>query len=483
MSKRVLIISDSIFRQTGYSTVAKNIIKYLDPNVTVAQLGLSHAPVDNYDCRCNYYSPLMDHKNCCNVQSLKTIEYYDSKSNTVEHLIVNNEKLEVSEYSCNKGTPNNSDPYSFESAYFVIEHFKPDIVIAINDVWAVYKINFLKNRNKFKFISYLAIDSECLPYIIKTHEEINTVQFITLTDKVVVFTNWAKETVNKTINIVTKQNASNIEVIPHGVDKSIFFPISDAKDVFSKFFNLNKNDIFLIGSVNRNQPRKRLDAIFQVLRLLIDKYEKPNSKRFMVHFHCAVQDSHGWDLQWLAAYYDVNDRIILDKNLKPGVGVPDSILNAIVNTYDCHLVPTNSEGWGLSILETMACGIPNVISDYSAHGDWASSAAMKINIIAKIHEPITNHIKGIIDVEHAAELIGLLYNNYDIQKEYRKKSFELAHKLQWNNICDDWNNLINNYDISNLYPDRYTCDLIDINDIKPFPDNPLDTEFEIQEIK
>jgi hypothetical protein len=56
MSKRILIISDSVYRQTGYGTVANNIIQNLDPSYTVAQLGLSHIPTTyNNNLKMDYY--------------------------------------------------------------------------------------------------------------------------------------------------------------------------------------------------------------------------------------------------------------------------------------------------------------------------------------------------------------------------------------------------------------------------------------------
>ena len=463
MSKRVLIISDSVYRQTGYSTVANNIIKYLDPSFKVAQFGLSHIPT-NYtnELQMDSYSPILNHSQCCNHGTL--IEHYIHETNSVEYLAPTN-NLDVIKNTCNKGTSNQQDPYGFESAYFIIEHFKPDIVITINDVWGMYKLNFLRNRSKFKLISYLAVDSECFPTQIKTNEIIDTMKYLSLVDNIVVFTNWAKDTINTSARIAIKKEFDNIKIIPHGVDISKFNANVDSDRFVTDFFKMDANEIFLIGSVNRNQPRKRLDAIMQILKILIDKYEKPDGKRFYVHFHCAIEDSHGWDLPWLSRYYGVENRVILDPNLKPGVGVPDHILNYIMNSYDVHLVPTNSEGWGLSILETMACGIPNIISDYSAHGDWAKDAALMIKLAAKIHEPITNHIKGIIDVEHAAEQIAALYNDHKLQKEYRKKSFQLAEKLQWKNVCEEWNILLNNIDITNLSPTRYDP-IIEMSDVE-----------------
>ena len=479
MSKRILIISDSIYRQTGYSTVTKNIIKNLDPSYTVAQLGLSHIPADyiNNNQNIDYYSPILKHKDCCN--SNLTIEHFDCKTNNVEVITPDVNLTSSNDSDCQKGIPNSNDPYSFESAYYVIEHFKPDVVLAINDVWGMYKLNFLKNRSKFKFFAYLAVDSECFPLSIQNKETINTMQFVDTVDKLVVFTKWAKKTVNKSAKLSINKTFDNIEVIPHGVDLDKFSNLSNRDEIVSKLYNLDTKDVFIIGSVNRNQPRKRLDAIFQILQILKNKYEKKNGRKFMVHFHCAIQDSHGWNLPWLARYYGVEDRVILDQNLKPGLGVPDELLNLIMNSYDVHLVPTNSEGWGLSILETMACGIPNVISDYSAHGDWAKDASLKIKLAAKIHEPITNHIKGIIDINHAAKQISLLYNSKQMIKDYTTKSLKLADKLQWSNICVRWNELFNGVEASTSYEE---VNLLDIENILPFPTDPLTTEFPVQEI-
>ena len=481
MSKRILIISDSVFRQTGYSTVAKNIITNLDPSFKIAQLGVSHAPTpyENLEYDIDYYAPIFNHDKCC--ANGLVIEHYNSDTKEVEYIQPNVNLDRVDKKICSKGTPNPGDPYSFESAYFVIQDFKPDIVLTINDIWGMYKLNFLKNRNKFKLVSYLAVDSECFPMLIKNKETINTMQFINQVDKLIVFTNWAKETINTTAKLSINKEFDNIEIIPHGVDQSTYFNVNNKKEFMADFFKLNSDEVFLIGSVNRNQPRKRLDAIFQILSILV-KNENPNGKKFMVHFHCAIEDSNGWDLPWLARYYGVQDRIILDGNLKPGSGVPDHILNLIMNSYDVHLVPTNSEGWGLSILETMACGVPNVISDYSAHGDWAKDSALLIKLAAKIHEPITNHIKGIIDVQHAAEQILLLYKNVKIRKKYRKKSFELANRLQWKNIGIKWNTLLQDIDLSEFSESRYNYNLLDVNNILPFPTNPIDTEFLVQEV-
>lgn len=485
--KRILIIGDSIDRATGYATVVKNIVANLDDSFVVAQLGLASIPIDpnNTLIPIHHYSTLKDHSKCCGRGPL--VELFKPETKSIEYLTptLNVETHEKKGF-CPRGVNIMADVFGQDSAFYTIQHFKPDIVVGVNDIWGIYHINILRNRQNFIYVPYLAVDSECFPVRINAQKPgfppVDTMQFVSNSDKVVVFTDWARKTVNKTLEIAYKKKADNIEVIPHGVDRDVFFQLDNKDELREKFFGIKPEDnTFLLGSVNRNQPRKRLDAIIQTLRILIDKYEKP-SKKFLLHFHCALNDNLGNDLIWLATYYGVADRCIFDKKLKPGLGCTTEVLNEIINSYDAHMVLTNSEGWGLSILETMSCGVPNVITDYSAHGDWAKDAGLKVKIAARIHEPKTDHIKGIADINHAAKQVSLLYNSTKMHKKYSKKSLDLASKLEWKKVCEQWNTLFNGLDLSKLKDNRYELLTIDADDIKSIPDDPTKEPFELIEI-
>lgn len=458
--KRILFIADSIKRKTGYATVARNIISRLleTQKYEIGMLGLADVS-SPLDLPITYYTQIKNHDKCC--KKGHVVEFRTAEDPTIKYLTSNiHEPLHKEQKLCLKGQNEQADNYAYDSIYFVVQHFQPDIVIPINDIWGLYNINYIRNRKCFKFMPYLAIDSECMfpgldiPNGRPGLPPLDTTKAISGCDKVIVFTDWAKGVINRVSNIVAKHDIGNMEVIPHGVDTDIWKPLDvSKKELKQKFFNIEK-DIFLIGVVARNQPRKRLDAALQTLKKFIDHYEKPGRKAYM-YFHCSLEDKMGWPIDWVANYYGVLDRCIFDKRLKPGFGPTDEQLNELVNSFDVHMLLTNSEGWGLPLLETAAAGIPNLTTKYSAHGDWGKDTLMFCKTAELEHEPKTGFIKCIADTSSAAKQLSLLYNSKDLYKDYVKKGINLGKKLDWDNVAKLWEEQLDSLDISDLKENRY----------------------------
>lgn len=459
--KKILIISDSVKRKTGYSTVARNIIKKLQDRYEIAQLGLADIPT-NVPYNIHYYSMLKNHDKCC--KRGKVIEYYPRGSKNVQYLkLEKGVPLHDNQIECKSGGNDGNDNYGYISVYFVVQHFRPDIVIPINDVWGLYNLVHLRNRKCFKLMPYIAIDSECMfPQIEVPNPNVklppvNAIHTVENSDYPVVFTDWAQKVLNKTARAMMGKDLKKMYTIPHGVDASVWKPIDKQKrtELRKKFFNIDSDKIFLIGAVARNQPRKRLDALMPVLRTLIDKYEKKIGKTFKLYFHCSLEDKLGWPLPWLAQYYGVLDRCIFDKNLKPGEGPTEEELNDRVNCFDAHVVLANSEGWALPALETLAAGIPNIWTDYSAHADWGKDAIYLCKVAAFEHEPRTGFIKAIADTNDCAHKLSLLAGSKKFWEEWSEKGIKLGHKLDWANVTKMWEDLIDSVDVSDLDPGRY----------------------------
>lgn len=468
--RRILFIADSIKRKTGYATVARNIMTRLvkSGKYEIAQLGLADMPA-TVDLPIHYYSMVKDHQKCCNRGKL--IEYVTPNDPTVKMIKLEPKVPLLEGDSCLRGAPDGNDNYGYVSVYFVVQHFKPDIVIPINDVWGLYNIIHLRNRRCFKFIPYMAIDSECMfPQIAIPNPQVplppvDPIVTVDNSDLCIVFTDWAQKVLNRTAKMLGKPEFGNMITVPHGVDNEVWHPLENKEELKKKYFGLEANTI-LIGSIARNQPRKRLDAVLQVMRHFIDHYEK--DKKLMTYFHCAVDDRMGWPLPWLAAYYGLSDRCIFDERLKPGIGPTDIQLNEIVNAFDIQLSLTNSEGWHLPALESLAAGVPMVITDYSAHADWGKGALVLSKVAAYEHEPRTGFIKAIADPANASKKIKLLSESKILYKEWKDKGLKLAKKLDWDNVCKKWEDVLDNIDLSDLEPDRYSDPFVSDPSIQDF---------------
>jgi hypothetical protein len=141
-----------------------------------------------------------------------------------------------------------------------------------------------------------------------------------------------------------------IHVIPLGFDPNYFSPAIRGYRI---------EDLFTFLSVFEWRERKAPELL---LKAFNDEF-RANEPVVLV-CHALKDDRH--DLHRAVADLGLSDsggRVTLLVNQL----LPYHQLGALYRSADCFVLPTRAEGWGLPMLEAMACGVPVIATDWSAH--------------------------------------------------------------------------------------------------------------------
>ncbi len=160
----------------------------------------------------------------------------------------------------------------------------------------------------------------------------------------------------------------------HGVDTETFHPatratpitfaddtLSSKEDCRAKF-QMDPNRLVILRA-DRNVVRKNHDALFRVFAQVAAVRDDVD-----LIMHCQPLDREGIDL-WQEVQRmpeDVRPRIKFTGIHDTFKGLPTEGLNALYNTADLYLSTTGGEGFGLTLAESMAAGVPIVSTGWAA---------------------------------------------------------------------------------------------------------------------
>lgn len=231
-------------------------------------------------------------------------------------------------------------------------------------------------------------------------------------------------------------------VVPLGVDLNIYGPGDRVGARKALGLPERYHEAWIVGNVNRNQPRKRLDLTIEYFAEWVRPYGVDNA---YLYLHVAPTGDLGYDVVQLAHYYGLKGRLIVNQpNI--GHGVDEEDLSLAYNSFNVQVSTTQGEGWGLTTMEGMACGIPQVIPDWSALGEWAKPAALLVSCPTVAVTP--NHVNvvgGIPSKEEFVQSLHSLYADPEFYNNVREAGFQLVRREQfrWENIGEDFATQLN----------------------------------------
>lgn len=216
--------------------------------------------------------------------------------------------------------------------------------------------------HEFAFFDALQSKKEVVGFPFFELDQMNLMRIRSLSclDLLLVSSEWAKQTVLPFFH-------GPIDVVNLGVDPTIFGPPRPRNDKVYKFFT--------IGKIEKRKCTELLPRIFESAFLPEDNVE----------FHVMCDSPIPQIRQQMPRIRD------MFKNSKLGNKIilhpmknTDYELADFIRSMDCGIFMTRAEGWGLPILQSLACGKHVITTDYSAQTEFCNSKnSMLVNITKK----------------------------------------------------------------------------------------------------
>lgn len=172
------------------------------------------------------------------------------------------------------------------------------------------------------------------------------------TDQVWVPTHWGRQLFER-----AGLDPAHLRVVPEGVDPYLFVPAATPRNP----------EPFRFLSIGKWEKRKGSEDL---VRAFCTEFKRSEPVELVMHAHNPYLGDH-LDLQ-AEITHCVRD---LGNDLGRVVLSPPKELPELIRTLqscDAFVLPTRAEGWGLPILEAMACGLPCIVTDYSGHRAFAN---------------------------------------------------------------------------------------------------------------
>ena len=320
------------------------------------------------------------------------------------------------------------DVYGFNRVEEVVGKEKPNIIIINSDLWIVSEyVKKISEGNKiftYSPVDALPVSKSWMVPITKVNARVGT------------YTNFARD------GILEAYDGTKIDIIGHGVDTDRFYPIEDAR----RFVANVPPEAFVVQTINRNQPRKRIDLFLKAMQVWLSGKSKADRDNIIFYYHGSIRDL-GWNIIDLVNRWGVDDRFVItdQTNLTPARGLPIDMLCKVYNVADVHVNTSVGEGFGLSPFESAACEVAQVVPDNSASKELWTDVAPLIEI--ERWEVISGGINtegGIISIDSLVAILEDLYQHRDKTKQLAKKAFDYVQqeKFTWNYITKQFETIV-----------------------------------------
>lgn len=198
-----------------------------------------------------------------------------------------------------------------------------------------------------------------------------------------------------------------VRVIYPGADES-FRPVQDEEGLeqVKSRYGIKKDFILTVGVL---EPRKNLDRLIRAFDLLLSKDG--------FDLQMVIVGKKGWAYQPIL---DLPDHLGLQDRVIFTGYVPEEDLPLLYNGACLFVYPSIYEGFGIPVLEAMACGTPVITSNVSSIPEVAGDAALLV-------DPY--------DIQAIAQAIEKLLGDEELKGKMKHAGLKQARQFSWEKMA------------------------------------------------
>jgi len=230
-------------------------------------------------------------------------------------------------------------------------------------------------------------------------------------------------TISKLTDDIVRKVAPDVPCtyLPHAVDNTLFRIVTDEekKKLREENFDEKDREKFVVFWNNRNARRKQSGTLVWWWKEWLD--ERDLHDKAMLVMHTAPKDAHGQDLVHIAEHLGMTEGQIVFSTQK----VPKQTMPFYYMMADATINISDAEGFGLSTLESLSCGVPIIAT---VTGGLQEQVISPDDTFGFPIFPTSKSVIGSQDVPYIYEdrvskshVLSALSNMYDLGPEGRKK--------------------------------------------------------------
>lgn len=241
--------------------------------------------------------------------------------------------------------------------------------------------------------------------------------------------NWTKFSVDNADYIITISNFSKQDIVKQygvskekitvaypGFNKNIFHPIENIMKIKRVLKKYGINDLYIIY-VGTIQPRKNLTRLIESFSRVILSDQRRIPLELVIVGKTKGEGREGWlyeDILKTPKEFGIKDRVKF-------LGfVPTNDLAYLLSGALAFIQPSLWEGFGIPVLEAMACGTPVIVSNVSSLPEVVGKAGLLV-------DPYS--------VDQIEQAIRTIVSDQKLRQKYSKAGIIQVKKFSWEKMA------------------------------------------------